>query len=177
MEPSSTEGCAISADDLFRRHSAFIRVYLKRLYVPDVSVDDGVQEVFLVAHRLGGYQPGPAKPKTWLCAIALRIAANIRRRHSRANKRETAYVQESDAFVTLDTPYSLLEQGRTRVGIQRAFGGMRPMYQRVFEDCIVNGTSCLVVAERLQIPVGTVYSRLHSARKEFILNLEGQVTS
>src|ERR1043166_4212655 len=65
---------AQNAASLFRAHAAFVASFLFRLGLEPNEIDDAVQEVFLIAHRQGGYQPGPAQPRTWLAAIAIRVA-------------------------------------------------------------------------------------------------------
>src|SRR5690348_4984375 len=73
------EGHLTSAD-LFRQFAPFVASFLIRMGVSRSDLDDVMQEVFLVAHRLGGYTPGPAKPTTYLANIALRAATSHRRK-------------------------------------------------------------------------------------------------
>ncbi|MBC8072980.1 MAG: hypothetical protein IAG13_31950, partial [Deltaproteobacteria bacterium] len=70
---------AQSATELFREHATFIARFVVRYGVDVADVDDVVQEVFLIAHAHGGYRPGPAKPTSWLAAIAVRVASSHRR--------------------------------------------------------------------------------------------------
>ena len=52
------------------------------------ELDDAVQEVFLVVHRNGGYEQGPATPRSYLASIAVRAASSYRRRgKARADRR------------------------------------------------------------------------------------------
>ena len=71
---------AQSATALFRQHAGSIARFVVRYGVEPADVDDVVQEVFLIAHAHGGYRPGPAKPTSWLAAIAVRVASSHRRR-------------------------------------------------------------------------------------------------
>src|SRR5258708_35243298 len=54
----------IGAEALFRAHASFVAGFLVRLGVRPADLDDLMQEVFVVAHRRGGLQPGPARPPT-----------------------------------------------------------------------------------------------------------------
>ena len=74
---------AHSTEELFRAWAPSVARILARLGVPRADLDDAVQEVFLTAHRRGGYVDGAAKPQTWLYEIALRTASNARRRTRR----------------------------------------------------------------------------------------------
>ena len=73
----------IGVEDLFRAHASFVAAFLGRLGTPAAEIDDLVQEVFLVVHRKGGYEMGPAQPRSWLGAIAIRVASSRRRNAGR----------------------------------------------------------------------------------------------
>src|SRR6267378_2476241 len=81
VEVQTTE--TIGAEALFRAHASFVAGFLVRLGVRQADLDDLMQEVFVVAHRRGGFVPGPAKPTTWLARIAIRIAMAHRRSRTR----------------------------------------------------------------------------------------------
>ena len=81
----------LDAAKLFREHANFVANFVVRLGMRREEVDDIVQEVFLVAHRRGGFIPGAARPTTWLAEIALRVTSATRRRLRRS--REDADVQ------------------------------------------------------------------------------------
>src|SRR5690606_6911465 len=66
-------------EEIYREHHAFVRRSLIRLGVPHALVDDAVHDVFLVvARRLAEFE-GRASIRTWLFAIALRMAQSHRR--------------------------------------------------------------------------------------------------
>jgi RNA polymerase sigma-70 factor (ECF subfamily) len=84
----------LDSAELFRRYAPFVANFLARMGVFRSDIDDLVQEVFLVAHRCGGYTPGPAKPTTYLASIAFRAATTHRR------KRQTrSFVKQADDIV------------------------------------------------------------------------------
>jgi RNA polymerase sigma-70 factor (ECF subfamily) len=56
-------------------------------------------------------------------------------------------------------------EGLTRV--QRALDSMDLTHRAVFVLYELEGESCEQIAEMLDVPVGTVFSRLHTARKNF----------
>jgi RNA polymerase sigma-70 factor (ECF subfamily) len=158
---------SVDVRTLFRAHAAFVASFLRRLGTSGSDVDDLVQEVFLVAHRKGGYRPGTGQPRTWLGAIALRIASVHRRTHSRrheefneeAIERATAH---GDVAVTVDARKSLAR-------VQRALDTLDLEHCAVFVLYEFAGESCEAIGVSLGIPVGTVYSRLHHARRRFEL--------
>lgn len=164
--PSSGAGVAISAEELFRRHARFIAGFVLRLGVAREEIDDVVQEVFLTAHKKGGYAPGPARPTTWLAEIALRVVSTHRRtqRRRRVAPDETAIER---AVATGTTPFEAAACAEALARVQSALEGIDVDRRAVFVLYEIEGESCDAIAHGLQIPLGTVYSRLHAARREF----------
>src|SRR5687767_1658664 len=72
-----------SVEHLFLEHAAWVARFLGRIGAPSRDLPDLVQEVFLVAHRRGGFVAGAAKPRTWLAEIAVRVASTARRARRR----------------------------------------------------------------------------------------------
>lgn len=153
-------------ETLFRDHAAFVAGFLHRIGTPAADVDDLVQEVFMIAHRKGGYTDGPASPRSWLGAICVRIAANARR--ARVRRREdydeaalrTAMAQQrgpEEAVAIRDAMWR----------VQRALDSLDLDHRAAFVLFEIEGCSCQEIASALEVPVGTVYSRLHAARREF----------
>lgn len=157
---------AIDAEALFRAHARFVASVLARMGVPRAELDDAVQEVFLVAHRKGGYLPGPAQPRSWLAAIAVHIA-QAGRRSWRRRPVATMQAIESRACETPD-PASRLETQRALEAVQHALDQLPLELRAVFVLYEIEGEACESIAATWSIPLGTVYSRLHNARKRFM---------
>lgn len=149
---------------LFRSHAAFVAGFLSRLGVGRAELDDAVQEVFLVAHRRGGFQGTTAQPTTWLAEIALRVAAGQRRTLRRRLKRET---EAPPPDPDLRTPFDALAAAESQDRISRALETLNLDHRAVFILFEIEEASCESIAEGLGIPIGTVYSRLHAARDRF----------
>jgi RNA polymerase sigma-70 factor (ECF subfamily) len=163
--PGSGHTPNIGAEELFRQHAPFVAKFLVRLGARREETDDLVQEVFLIAHKKGGWQPGPAKPTTWLAEIALRVASSERRRTTRREARVS--LEESDAADDQADPSLRAEASESLRRVERALASL-PLEQRAcFVLFELEGQSCEEIAAGLGIPIGTVYSRLHRARAEF----------
>lgn len=155
-----------SAEALFLEHAEFVAQFLHRLGVQSADVDDVVQEVFIVAHRKGGYEPGPAKPRTWLAAIATRLAAASRR--GRARRREDYDEVALDvAQAEGRGPAEAAEIAQSMTRVQQALDTLDPAHRAAFVLYEIEGTPCDEIATALGVPIGTVYSRLHHARSRF----------
>jgi RNA polymerase sigma-70 factor (ECF subfamily) len=155
----------LDATSLFRAHAPFVASFLARLGVERHDLDDAVQEVFLVVHKRGGYDEGPAQPRTWLAEIAVRVAARQRRTRRR---RAWETVTTTDERRDPRTPFDALETAQALERVQRAIDTLSLDQGAVFILYEIEGESCESIAAGLAIPIGTVYSRLHAARARFL---------
>jgi RNA polymerase sigma-70 factor (ECF subfamily) len=133
--------------------------------VDRADVDDQVQEVFVIAHRKGGYVAGPAAPSTWLAAIAVRVASHYRR--GRGRRREAADDRIDATASSGVSPERALELARSVERVREALAGVDVGHRAVFVLFEIEHRSCEEIARALDIPVGTVHSRLHTARAKF----------
>lgn len=162
--PITDEG-PLGAEALFRRHAGFVAGFLARLGCSMQEVDDLVQEVFLTAHRRGGYVPGPARPTTWLAEIAMRVASTARR----TRRRRPAEPDDGaiDAVAGSASPFDDAANAEALARVQLALDALDLDRRAIFVLFELEGESCDAIAAALGVPVGTVYSRLHAARQEF----------
>ena len=155
----------LDASSLYRSHAPFVASFLSRLGVDRHDLDDAVQEVFLVVHRRGGYEQGAAQPQTWLAEIALRVASHLRRtRRRRAWETESVNDERRDPH----TPFEALEAARSLARVQQAIAALPLEQGAVFILYEIERESCESIAAGLAVPIGTVYSRLHVARRSFL---------
>jgi RNA polymerase sigma-70 factor (ECF subfamily) len=161
---SQEAAAPLGAEELFVRHSAFIRRFLHRLGVPAQELDDIVQEVFLVAHHQGGYVDRGARPTTWLAEIALRMALALRR----SSRRGRGEPELLDGVATKGpSPYEALATTQSLHRVQRALETLDLDHKAVFVLFELEDESCETIAQGLGLPIGTVHSRLHYARRAF----------
>lgn len=156
----------MDAEVLFRRYARNVSALLYRLGVPPQDLHDLTQEVFLVAHRKGGYLPGPAQPMTWLARIAFGIASDYRRVTRRRLQRMAAADEGLEAGYPAPQETKLAAD-ESRSLVFRALQALDPEKRIVFVLFEIEGESCASIAAGLGIPKGTVFSRLRTAREEF----------
>ncbi len=158
----------LDAEALFRAHAGYVASFLFRLGVELADVDDQVQEVFVIAHTKGGYTAGPATPRTWLGAIAVRVASHYRRSRGRRRDVPDAQLDARAAVAHAGTsPEHSLVIASSLDRVQRALDELEDSYRAVFVLYEIENHSCAEIADALEVPVGTVYSRLHAARSLF----------
>jgi RNA polymerase sigma-70 factor (ECF subfamily) len=155
-----------AAAALFREHAGFVAAFARRLGIPESDLDDVVQEVFIVAHRRGGYVEGAATPRTWLAHIATNVAS-VTRRSTR--RRRTMADEEivSRAIAEGASPARAAETAQSLARVQRALDTLDVDHSTVFVLFEIEGETCDSIAAAQGVPVGTVHSRLHSARAKF----------
>jgi len=156
----------LSTDELFRRHASFVARLLYHLGVARADIEDVLQEVFIVVHRLGGYVCGPATPTSYLASIAYRAAASARRRSHTQRTRSSAALPDELAAENAN-PLQLLERSREQQQLAAALERLSPEARLLVVLVDLEGESCAAIAASEDIPVGTVYWRLHRARGKF----------
>lgn len=156
---------------LFLAHAGFVASFLHRLGAHSSDIDDLVQDVFLTAHSKGGFTEGRAKPRTWLAAISVHLLQNRRRRLKRRREDEPLEVLEHSPS-TSKNPEEALELAESLRRVQRALDTLDLDQRAAFLLYELESESCQTIAEYFEVPVGTVYSRLHKARKKFLMAYE-----
>lgn len=139
---------------------------LQRLGVREPDLEDALQEVFVVVHRRLDSFDGTSRMTTWLFGIALRVAAAYRRRaHVRREKlsAEPALDHESPTR----SPEDATARREAQERVLEILDAMDLEKRVVFVMFEVEELAAPEIARELGIPVGTVYSRLDAARKEF----------
>jgi len=151
---------------IYEAHFQFVWRSLRRLGVREADVPDAVQDVFIVVHRKLPQFEGRSKVTTWLFGISLRVA---RDRQKLAFTRRQ--VDDEDAVSScVDTSADIAADLERKQGLQlleAILDGM-PIEQRaVFTLFELEGMTGDAIAELLEVPLGTVYSRLRLAREVF----------
>jgi RNA polymerase sigma factor (sigma-70 family) len=150
---------------LFDSHAAALRHYLVRR-VGENAAEDLVSETFLVAlrqrHR---YDPARAAARSWLYGIA----TNLMRRHVRDEVRQLRIAAQSVEVPAVSQASRVAERVDAQVAARRLAGALArlsPGDRNVLLLISWAGLDTAGVAEALNIPVGTVRSRLHRVRKQ-----------
>jgi RNA polymerase sigma-70 factor, ECF subfamily len=140
------------ADRLFRMAMWFER--------NRASAEDAVQETMLQALRsFHRYQPG-TNCRAWLITILRRVLANRRRA-----SRRSLLVEDPDDVIADTTAFvPSPRQDLTDEDVLLALRTLPLPFQEAIVLCDVEGLTYKEIAEALDIPVGTVMSRLHRGR-------------
>lgn len=144
------------------------------------TAEDLVQETFVKAYRgLGGYDPR-RKLSSWLFKIAHNAAIDhLRRRQLDTVPLEAPPGGDDDGpgldRVLADTssrgPEVDAARGELAAALEAAVGGLRPEYREVVVLRFAEGLAYEEIAEVAGLPLGTVKTYIHRARKELVAAL------
>jgi len=162
---------------LLNRYQELIRRHLARIVRDSAAAQDLVQEVFLRVWTRADQWNGRGSFKAWLYRIATNLALNylrtVRRRREQALVIEDSWDKDEDdsrvpawmidaSTAGPDAAAELTEQRRT---LRRLVDGLPEQKREVFRLVHEMEMSMRDVADELDIPEGTVKSRLYYAKK------------
>jgi RNA polymerase sigma-70 factor (ECF subfamily) len=148
-----------------RAHFETVWRAVRRFGVPAGLAEDAAQEVFIIAAaKFDEIQIG--KARQYLYAVAVRVAANFRRSsvHVHENPDHDGLLDGISDFPDAE---ALLDQKRQRELLDRVLDTLNHDLRTAFVLFELEDLSVLEIAGALQIPTGTVASRLRRAREQF----------
>lgn len=151
---------------LFTRHFDDVYRMVARLLGPgasDADIEDVTQQVFVTTHRARDGYRGEGKVTTWLFGIASRVVLNNLRSWRRHRRLVAAL--ELEAYELGPSPERGAEAKQELARVWRALLRISPKKRVVYVLHVVEGKSGEEIAAMLDIPVATVWTRLHHARK------------
>lgn len=156
-----------------RRFEALIRPHLRELYTYAYRLcgnreraEDVVQDLVTRLYQTRARLDEVEKLRPWLYKSLFRQYLNSRRSESRS---PFGYLEADEAALdgledVHNTPETLTERHLQRVQLNRALYSLSPEFRDVLVMHDIEGFGVAEVAEILDIPVGTVKSRIHRAR-------------
>jgi RNA polymerase sigma factor (sigma-70 family) len=139
---------------LVRRYAGLVLGVCRRTLGSGPDADDAFQTTFLVLLQKLHTVRDPARLPGWLQRVAVRACVKLL-------ARKPASVRD---IAPLQTPEAAVMQRESAAAIDGAMAMLPPKLHRVAVACLLAGRTSADVAAELGIPVGTVDSRLHSAR-------------
>jgi RNA polymerase sigma factor (sigma-70 family) len=146
--------------ELYDRYQAPLRGFLARATRDAHDVDDLVHATFLSAAQCAQRYDGRASCRPWLIGIAAQLLRRRRRASSRFVEILTAL---KGTLQPASDPQPALQ---ARTDVERALGLLSEAKRITLLMAEIEGLSCDEIAQALEVPVGTVWTRLHAARRE-----------
>lgn len=148
-----------------REHFAHVWRFLRRLGFERDVADDAAQDLFFVAlRRIDAIEPG--RERAFLLGAALRIAVRLKRKGAREVPVDRVN-DEEEADVLSATLEQRLDEERARQLLYRLLAELDERFRVVFVLYELEGMTMQEIADLLEIPIGTVASRLRSGRDDF----------
>jgi RNA polymerase sigma-70 factor (ECF subfamily) len=152
-------------DRFYREHAPQVLAWVIRLGGHRLDSEDTAHEVFMVAlRRLGSFR-GESALTTWLYGITRNVVNNARRKA--ALRRFVGMDDIPEPIAATPGADEHLDQMRQRQRVQVALQRLNQRQREVLVLTDLEGRSAPEVSEMIGVPVGTVYSRLHHARRAF----------
>jgi RNA polymerase sigma-70 factor (ECF subfamily) len=164
------KGRSAAYGELVRRYQDRLFNTVYRLVDNADDANDVVQEAFISAYQSLESFKGDAQFFTWLYRIAMNAAISLKRKRKVALSIETG--SKGDLSIdpidetAFNQPGDLIEQQEQEAQLKDALNKLSPEHKAVLILKDIEGQKYEVIAEILQVPIGTIRSRLHRARME-----------
>ncbi len=145
---------------LVRRHGPMVLAVCRRITGHAHDAEDAFQAVFLTLARRAGEVAHPEAVGNWLYGVAVRTARQARAVATRHRTRETP----TDPLPDTGHPNPEPPPTDIRAVLDEELMRLPDKYRTLLVLCDLEGESQTALAQRLGMPVGTVYSRLATAR-------------
>lgn len=143
------------------------------------SVEEALQDVFLAVWRTASGYRAEARVSTWLYQIAHNVALSARRRLARRPdslwlNTSTNESDDNDVLRWTDIANDTLDDRvLNRLSLDDALDSLSPKHCEVLSLVFQHGFSLDEAARILDVPTGTVKSRISYARKALLHQLTG----
>jgi RNA polymerase sigma-70 factor, ECF subfamily len=145
-------------------HVGHVARILRNAGTAEADIDDDVQRVFIaLSNRLDDVRVGAEK--SFLIQTALHMAAHSRR--TAARRREILTDEPPEMIDTYAGPEEMANQRQVRQTLDQILGQMDTELRVVFSLYEFEQMTTAEISAVLEIPCGTVASRLRRARAEF----------
>ena len=161
---------------IFEKHGQFVWLCLQRHGVRPADLDDVAQDVFLIVHRRLHTLTPKTRVTTWLFGICTRVAANYRRLRRWSRELPSGGGIEDRPSTLMLADETLIRKQQHELA-EQALDKLDVVKRAAFVMFELEGMSCAEIADTMGLPVGTVYSRLHAARRQLEKRLTATSTS
>lgn len=157
----------VSFESIYREYFQFVWSSVRRLGVHPAATDDVVQEVFVVIHARLHTLERPEALRSWIYGIVRRTVSGHHRSRRVKEASGAALALEPDSHPRQPTPADLAEQNDQVKLLWSVLDELDEAKREVFVMAELDELTGPEIAEVLEIPLNTAYSRLRAARQAF----------
>jgi RNA polymerase sigma-70 factor, ECF subfamily len=168
-------GSSLVFEALVRRYERELYNYLRRFLGNTVLAEDAFQATFMQVHLKCHLFDGERKVRPWLYTVATNQAIDIQRRNRRhrlvsLDRVSRSEHQELGTLINLlksreTDPSDRLDESEREQWIRQAVASLPEQLRSAVKLVYFRGLKYREAADELEVPVGTVKSRIHSAVK------------
>jgi RNA polymerase sigma-70 factor (ECF subfamily) len=159
------EGDLEAFHTFYSRYAGRVLAYVRQLSRQQDGAEDVVQEVFVaVWRRAASFRPDRGDPAGWLYTVTRNKLVDLWRRQGET---AAALDEKSEPAVPAE------EWGDLRLTMHQALARVAPEQRQAIEMAYFGGFTYEETAQRLDLPVGTLKSRIRSGLKSLRAVLEG----
>ena len=152
---------------VYRQYFDFVWCSVRRLGVSSASMDDVVQEVFIVIHSRLHTVQHPEALRSWIYGVARRTVSGYHRARRVKEASGAALAVEPSAQPRPRTPLDFGEQNDQVMLLFNLLEELDEPKREVFSMVELDELTVPEIAEILEIPLNTAYSRVRAARQAF----------
>ncbi|MFH1746431.1 MAG: RNA polymerase sigma factor [Planctomycetota bacterium] len=140
----------------------------RRMLSNEHDAQDVTQEIFLRVYEQAGKFSGKSRFSTWLYRLAINHCLNRIKQRDRRSVTESAAAehQVTIRLAAIDSPAPGFDHADAVEQVDQLLSRLFPDYRACIVLREIQGLSYTEIAELLEIPIGTVMSRLARARSQ-----------
>ena len=143
---------------LYKMYSASLKGIISRVVKFDEIAEDVLQETFVkIWKSIGHYDMSKGRLFTWMSKLARNTAIDQLRSRGQLNSNRNDNFE--DLIVELDSKHQCLYNPDV-IGLKKLLNVLTPSQRQIVDLIYFNGYTHLEVAEELNIPIGTVKTKL-----------------
>jgi len=148
---------------LYQHYSAVLYGIINRIIYDEQTSQDVLQEVFIkIWNNIKQFDPVKGRIYTWMINIARNAAIDKLRSKGEIMKSKIRTGEEIVNTVGNDMK---TEQATDAIGLRKLVSDLKPEYQTIIELAYFKGFTLDEISKTLQIPLGTVKTRMRHAIK------------
>lgn len=165
-----------AANEFYKRFSSNILRRLYRLLGNERDAEDGLQQVFLEAYRSLSKFRGDGPLGGWLNRISTHVAMDVLRKRNRwrAIVEDVSLPKTTKQNATTPLPDVLFLREETKQLVWQLVSRLGPKKRMAVMICDLEGKTIEQAAAELEIPEGTMISRLYHGRRELMTLLKSE---
>ncbi len=143
---------------LYQRYVRLIYTVAMRILDNPQEAEDLTQEIFVTFWQKHTYDPKRGSLSSYLCLLT-RSRALDRRRSKGSYHRFLERYQQADSGISSASPFEQVSNQEREQTVQRALQELPEAQRQILEMAYYGGLSQTEIAQRLQLPLGTVKTR------------------